>query len=80
MKFRSVARWCALGGLLTALAIAAPAESHRRLRLPACPTGAPSTTPPTVPPGPGGPAAVRAAGPPEVARAPRGQSAERVHR
>ena len=51
LKFRSVARWCALGGLVTALAAAAPAASHHRERLPACPVGEASVTPPTEPAG-----------------------------
>jgi hypothetical protein len=63
VKFRSVARWCALGGLLTALALTAPAESHRGHRLPTCPVGEASTTPPTGPAGRSTPGACRARGP-----------------
>ena len=49
--FRSVARWCALTGLVTALAVAAPAASRDRDRLPACPPGAASLTAPAEPAG-----------------------------
>ncbi|GID95605.1 hypothetical protein Adi01nite_50170 [Amorphoplanes digitatis] len=63
VNFRSVARWSALGGLVTALALAAPAASHRRYLLPACPEGAASTTPPTGPAGRDAPGACRATGP-----------------
>ena len=49
--FRSVARWCALTGLVTALAVAAPAASHDRDRLPACPRGEASLSAPTEPAG-----------------------------
>lgn len=58
-----MARWCALGGLVTALAVAAPAVSHRRERLPACPTGEASVTPPTEPAGRHARNACRARGP-----------------
>lgn len=63
LKFRSVARWCALGGLIAALATAPPAASHHRKRLPACPAGVASVTPPTQPAGRYARNACRAAGP-----------------
>ena len=65
MKFRNVARWCALAGLALALAGAAPARSaisDRDGRLPVCPAGAASTTPPTGPAGPNSPGACRTGG------------------
>ena len=63
LKFRSVARWCALGGLVTALAMAAPAASHRNHRLPACAGGEASVTAPTEPAGRNARKACRATGP-----------------
>ena len=51
LKFRSVARSCVLAALVAALAGAAPAASHRRERLPTCPVGEASVTPPTEPAG-----------------------------
>ncbi|MEV6600423.1 hypothetical protein AB0M36_26775 [Actinoplanes sp. NPDC051346] len=49
MRFSSVARWCALAGLVTGVAIAAPAASQRGRGLPVCPPGGASTTAPTGP-------------------------------
>ncbi len=46
-----MARSCALAGLVTALAMAAPAASHRKQRLPTCPAGEASVTAPTEPAG-----------------------------
>ncbi len=60
MKFRSVARWCALAGLAAALAVAAPASSDTGGRLPECAPGSASTAPPTRPAGAGTPGACRA--------------------
>jgi hypothetical protein len=61
VRFRTVARCCALAGLAAALALAAPASSHPASShpgdgLPRCMPGPASTTPPT------GPAGDRAAG------------------
>jgi hypothetical protein len=63
LRFRSVARWCALAGLVTALATAGPAASHHRDRLPACPRGEASVTAPTEPAGRRSAHACRATGP-----------------
>ncbi len=76
MRFRSVARWCALGGLTAALAVAGPAVSdpgHRPParatfgdRLPECAPGQASTRPPRTPAGPHTAGACRA----DVRRSP----------
>ena len=63
LRFRSVARWCVLGGLVMGLAVAAPASSHHGGRLPACAAGTASTRPPTGPAGRDTPRACRASGP-----------------
>ncbi|WP_245908227.1 hypothetical protein [Pseudosporangium ferrugineum] len=60
MRFRVVARWCALAGLVTGLAVAGPAESHGGGRLPVCEPGNSSTTAPTGPPGRRAPGACQA--------------------
>ncbi len=61
MRFRSVARWCALGGVAAALAAATPAVSDpgsrppgaaRTDRLPECAPGTASTRPPAGPAAP----------------------------
>jgi len=57
---RHLARWCALAGLGAAVAVGAPAVSHTRDRLPACPPGGAPTHAPTTPAGPGAPGACRA--------------------
>jgi hypothetical protein len=62
VKFRNVARWCALAGLGATIATAAPAVSAPNDRLPACRPGGPSTKAPTGPAGPRSPGACRAAG------------------
>jgi hypothetical protein len=51
MRWRSVARWCALAGLCSALAFAGPAASDPRHLLPVCAPAAPSTRPPSGPAG-----------------------------
>lgn len=72
MRLRPVARWCALGGVTVALAVAAPAASdpgrrppvrpHAAQRLPGCAPGEASTRPPSGPAGPRSAGACRAAG------------------
>ncbi len=83
MRFRSVARWCALAGVTAALAAAGPAlsdpgrrppEADRAGRLPECAPGNASTRPPSGPAGPDTPGACRAG----VGRSP--ESAVRVDR
>jgi hypothetical protein len=53
LKNRNVARWCALTGLVAALALAGPAMSETTKGLPTCTPGPPSTSPPTGPAGDG---------------------------
>ncbi|UQU64719.1 hypothetical protein COUCH_38300 [Couchioplanes caeruleus] len=60
MRFRFVARWCALAGLAGALAVAAPAASQPSHRLPECKPGRASTKAPTRPAGNSAPKACRA--------------------
>ena len=60
MKKRSVARWCALAGLVATLGATWPAPALSRARLPECAPGGASTRPPTGPPGPHSPRACRA--------------------
>ena len=60
MKVRSVARWCALGGVAAVLAAATPAVSGPGGRLPECGPGGASTRPPTGPAGPDTAGACRA--------------------
>ncbi len=62
LRFRSVARWCALAGLVTGLALAAPAASHQRDQLPVCKPGKASTVAPTTRPSVKAPNACRTGG------------------
>jgi hypothetical protein len=69
LKFRNVARWCALAGLGAALAVAAPgsaAPEPATKRLPVCPVTSESTTAPTTAAGPDTPGACQA----DVSRTP----------
>jgi hypothetical protein len=58
VRFRNVARWCALAGMAAALVVAGPAVSYPGL--PECAPGAASTASPTGPAGPGSPGACQA--------------------
>jgi hypothetical protein len=66
VKFRNVARWCALAGLAMTLAVAAPAVSDPGRRLGVCAPAAASTEAPTGPAGVTAPGACRA----DVSRTP----------
>ncbi|MBB4695871.1 hypothetical protein [Paractinoplanes abujensis] len=64
MKIRNAVLWCAMAGLIAALAGASPAVSAPgpRTQLPACPPAKKSTRPPVHPAGPASPGACRATG------------------
>jgi hypothetical protein len=62
LKFRTVARFCALAGLVTALIVAPPASSNPGDRLPVCAPGRASTEAPTGPAGDDSPGACRTGG------------------